>query len=121
MSTCNIHLKDKRRKYLKFSPHYFLCRGMPWGLKNGFDSAMVYEPSVFEPSNFYCITIIPAMNDSKNQLSFSYRNVAVSHCFCKHSHVVCLEVHHLLHHYHHPLYQNHPIQVHSSQQLCCEG
>ena len=31
------------------------------GLKNGFETAVVDEPSVFEPSKFYCITLFTAL------------------------------------------------------------
>ena len=36
--------------------HLQLCNSFPKGLKNEFETAVVNEPSVFEPLKFYCIT-----------------------------------------------------------------
>ena len=38
------------------------------GLKNDFDTAMVNEPSVFEPSKFYCITYSKLMTNANKDI-----------------------------------------------------
>ena len=38
------------------------------GLKNDSDIAMVNEPSVFEPSEFYCITYSKLMTDANKDI-----------------------------------------------------
>ena len=56
MSTHNIpfSMKKKKKNHAKLSQ---ICnQGMFFkGLKNEFETAVVNEPSVFEPLKFYCI------------------------------------------------------------------
>ena len=47
---------------MKITPDYSKSAAMgffPKGLKNEFETAMVNEPSVFEPLKFYCISGYP--------------------------------------------------------------
>ena len=55
MSTHNIpFLNIKKENHPKLSQicNYGICSKGP---KNNFETAVVYEPSVFEPLKFYCI------------------------------------------------------------------
>ena len=50
MSTHNIPFSIQNRTSSKINPNLFSK-----GLKKEFETAMVNEPSVFEPLKFYCI------------------------------------------------------------------
>ena len=57
MSTHNIpffNIKKENIPELSQICNYEICSK---GLKNEFETAVVYEPSVFEPLKFYCISI----------------------------------------------------------------
>ena len=53
----NIYIKNIPK--LSQICHYGICSK---GLKSEFETAVVNEPSVFEPSKFYCICILPHEN-----------------------------------------------------------
>ena len=55
MSTHNIPLSIKRKKITLIYPKSAAMGFCSKGLKNEFETAMVNEPSVFEPLKFYCI------------------------------------------------------------------
>ena len=47
------------KKTIALNYHKSAAKGFfSWGLKNEFETAMVNEPSVFEPLKFYCISSI---------------------------------------------------------------
>ena len=55
MSTHNIPFSILKRKSPSIIPNLQLSDFFSKGLKNEFETAVVYEPSVFEPLNFCCI------------------------------------------------------------------
>ena len=56
MSTHNIHFPNKIEYFDLSQIYYYLQLWKKfWGLKNEFERAVVNQPSVFEPSKFYCI------------------------------------------------------------------
>ena len=54
MSTHNILSQYKKESHTKL-PQICSYEIFSWGLKNEFETAVVNEPSVFEPLKFYCI------------------------------------------------------------------
>ena len=82
MSTQNIHFHDKTRNFPKISLNICflqLSEEFPRDSKNEFESANVNEPSVFEPSKFYCIRI----NILSCVLILKLRDVKVISCGLK--------------------------------------
>ena len=60
MSTHNMPFSNIKKKITLNYPKYnnACTYGIfPFGLKNEFDSAVVNEPSVFEPLKFYCTLV----------------------------------------------------------------
>ena len=52
-----VNIKYKKRKLSKIMPNRIMSAAFfCLGLKNEFEIALVNEPSVFEPSNFQCIS-----------------------------------------------------------------
>ena len=47
----SIYKKENHTKFPKSGSQGIIS----WGFKNEFETAVVNEPSVFEPSKFYCI------------------------------------------------------------------
>ena len=58
----NINMKNTLN-YLKSAAMGFFFKE----LKNEFKTAMVNEPSVFEPLKFYCISVSPALSKRQNE------------------------------------------------------
>ena len=78
MRTQNIPFINIKKKitlnYSKSAATGFFFKG----LKNEFESAVVNEPSVFEPLNFYCILLISYVSDLKfctNYFFTKYNNM----------------------------------------------
>ena len=57
MSTHNIPFSRQKKKITLNYPKSATVRICSTGLKNEFETAMVNEPSVFEPLKFYCKNI----------------------------------------------------------------
>ena len=59
MKTRNMPFSINEKKPKKTENHsklYLICSQIfPKGFRKGFETAVVNEPSVFEPSKFYCI------------------------------------------------------------------
>ena len=71
MSTQNISFQYKKENHTKLSE---ICSYEIFskGLKNEFETALVNEPLVFEPTNFYC-TYSTAKISKINDISNIYR------------------------------------------------
>ena len=63
MITHNIHFQDKIRKISLKYPYIdsWSYEKSPLGLENGFETAMLKEPSVFEPLKFHCTCVVDIM------------------------------------------------------------
>ena len=54
MSTQNIPFSVSKKKFTLNYPKYEALWDFSKGIKNEFETAVVNEPSVFEPQKFYC-------------------------------------------------------------------
>ena len=82
MSTHNIPFSIQTRKSPLNIPNLQLW-DFSNGLKNGFETAVVNEPSVFEPLKFYCINPSHKWNAAYSTL-FAF-NLEISYCSCTRS------------------------------------
>ena len=70
------HFQNKKEKQTKLSRIY-TSENFSLGLKNEFETAMVKEPSVFDPLKFYCRLNSVVSITGQHNVSFTYENKIV--------------------------------------------
>ena len=79
MSTTTCYYLYKRENHTKLSQMSAAMGFFPKGLQNEFETAVVNEPSVFEPLKFYCIwfcMVSVRLQISRDMIDDSVRDVS---------------------------------------------